>query len=316
MAGMARRIDGSRPERSVPGSPGRWPASSSGCIASTPRATPGSRGTASGPAGPRRRPRLLAVTSRLVTDVLQALSGMVLVPAAACPARPAWLDGIPESAAARRRPQTDPVTTRAGADELSPWPVDETLPARNALVHLPSSLDGEPRSVPPSPRFFNAFALDYDFVATASEPAEWLDFLDRVWGDDRESIDCLQEWFGYLLTPDTRQQKILMMVGPKRSGRGTIARVLKALVGENNVVNPTLGTLAPAVRPVGADQQAGGDLPRRPPLQPAGQRRDRRVPAVDQRRGRPDDRPQAPGGLDRTAPHPVRADLQRVAPAA
>ena len=85
-------------------------------------------------------------------------------------------------------------------------------------------------------------------MATASEPAEWLDFLDRVWGDDRESIDCLQEWFGYLLTPDTRQQKILMMVGPKRSGRGTIARVLKALVGENNVVNPTLGTLA---RPFG-----------------------------------------------------------------
>ena len=102
------------------------------------------QGEASGPAGPRRRPRLLAVTSRLVSDVLQALSGMVLVPAAACPARPAWLDGIPSSAAARRRPQAGPATTRAGADELSPWPVDETLPARNALVHLPTSLDGEP----------------------------------------------------------------------------------------------------------------------------------------------------------------------------
>ena len=59
---------------------------------------------------------------------------------------------------------------------------------------------------------------------------------------------CLQEWFGYLLTPDTRQQKILMMVGPKRSGRGTIARVLKAMVGADNVVNPTLNTLA---RPFG-----------------------------------------------------------------
>ena len=122
------------------------------------------------------------------------------------------------------------------------------MPARNALVHLPSSLEGAPWAIPPTPRFFNAFALDYDFVAAASEPAEWLDFLGQIWGDDKESIACLQEWFGYLLTPDTRQQKILMMVGPKRSGRGTIARVLKALVGENNVVNPTLGTLA---RPFG-----------------------------------------------------------------
>jgi putative DNA primase/helicase len=39
-----------------------------------------------------------------------------------------------------------------------------------------------------------------------------------------------------------------MMVGPKRSGRGTIARVLKAVTGASNVVNPTLSTLA---RPFG-----------------------------------------------------------------
>ena len=38
------------------------------------------------------------------------------------------------------------------------------------------------------------------------------------------------------------------MVGPKRSGRGTIARVLKAIVGASNVANSTLATLA---RPFG-----------------------------------------------------------------
>jgi len=206
------------------------------------------QGEQSNRSGLRRGPRLLAVTSRLVTDVLQALSGMVLLPAAACPAQPAWIDGLPGSDASRHdeRPARPPHLPDAAG--FSPWPVDEILPARNALVHLPSSLEGAPWTLPPTPRFFNAFALDYDFVAAASEPAEWLDFLDQIWGSDEESIACLQEWFGYLLTPDTRQQKILMMVGPKRSGRGTIARVLKALVGENNVVNPTLGTLA---RPFG-----------------------------------------------------------------
>jgi putative DNA primase/helicase len=181
----------------------------------------------------RRPPRLVAVTSRLVTDVVQAVSGLVLITARECPGQPAWISRVPG---------TMPTVGMPG------WPVDEVLPAPNALVHLPSFADGRDAAIPPTPRFFNAFALDYDFVPTAPEPAEWKNFLQQVWEDDEESIACLQEWFGYLLTPDTRQQKILMMVGPKRSGRGTIARVLKALAGPSNVVNPTLATLA---RPFG-----------------------------------------------------------------
>ena len=35
-----------------------------------------------------------------------------------------------------------------------------------------------------------------------------------------------------------------MMVGPKRSGKGTIARVLRRLVGERNVAGPTLSSLS------------------------------------------------------------------------
>ena len=34
-----------------------------------------------------------------------------------------------------------------------------------------------------------------------------------------------------------------MMVGPKRSGKGTIARVLRKLIGERNVAGPTLSSL-------------------------------------------------------------------------
>ena len=43
--------------------------------------------------------------------------------------------------------------------------------------------------------------------------------------------------------PDTRQQKILMLVGPKRSGKGTIAKVLAQLIGLKNVCAPTLASL-------------------------------------------------------------------------
>jgi putative DNA primase/helicase len=37
---------------------------------------------------------------------------------------------------------------------------------------------------------------------------------------------------------------VLFLVGPKRSGKGTIARMLEKLVGRKNVSNPTLGDLA------------------------------------------------------------------------
>src|SRR5262249_24032562 len=57
------------------------------------------------------------------------------------------------------------------------------------------------------------------------------------------AIATLQEWFGYCLLPDTSQQKILLAVGPKRSGKGTIARVLRGLVGMENTAGPTLSGL-------------------------------------------------------------------------
>jgi putative DNA primase/helicase len=72
----------------------------------------------------------------------------------------------------------------------------------------------------------------------------WLHFLDQLWPDDPPSIALLQEWFGYCLTLDTRQQKMLLIVGPRRSGKGTIGRVLSQLVGPANVCGPTTTSLA------------------------------------------------------------------------
>lgn len=50
--------------------------------------------------------------------------------------------------------------------------------------------------------------------------------------------------FGYLLTPDTARQKVFVLVGPPRSGKGTIGRVLLRLLGRHNVSSPTLSSLA------------------------------------------------------------------------
>jgi putative DNA primase/helicase len=48
---------------------------------------------------------------------------------------------------------------------------------------------------------------------------------------------------GYVLGGSTAQQKIFMLVGPRRSGKGTIGRVLTGLLGAHNVAAPTLASL-------------------------------------------------------------------------
>ncbi|UTV81825.1 phage/plasmid primase, P4 family [Acidithiobacillus sp. YTS05] len=115
-------------------------------------------------------------------------------------------------------------------------PAEEVMACRNGLLHLPT---GE--LLEPSPRFFTRSALAFDYDAHAPTPERWLAFLKSLWPEEPEAIDLLQEIFGYVLIPDTSLQKIFLIVGPTRSGKGTIARVLKELVGPSNVCAPSLG---------------------------------------------------------------------------
>jgi putative DNA primase/helicase len=124
-----------------------------------------------------------------------------------------------------------------------PFPAADVLAARNGLVHLPRWVEGRDAVCKPTPRYFGLHALDYDFEPDAPPPELWLKFLSELWPDDPEMARTIQEWFGYCLTPDTQQQKILLLVGPLRSGKGTIGRVLAGLVGAENVANPTLSSL-------------------------------------------------------------------------
>jgi putative DNA primase/helicase len=71
----------------------------------------------------------------------------------------------------------------------------------------------------------------------------WPPTLRDLWGEDAETIQTLQEIFGYLVSGDTRQQKLFLIVGPKRSGKGTIARVLTAMLGRHHIAGPTLAGL-------------------------------------------------------------------------
>jgi putative DNA primase/helicase len=157
-------------------------------------------------------------TTKKVNDVVDALQAVVNLPNST--PVPGWLtdEHIPDMT----------------------HPPEELVALSNGLLHLPTL-----ELQPPTPRFFSFNALDYSYRPDAGAcPPHWIEFLTQLWPNDQESIDTLQEIFGYLLTADTSQQKIFMIVGPKRSGKGTIARVLTEMLGRSNVSAPTLASLA------------------------------------------------------------------------
>jgi putative DNA primase/helicase len=167
--------------------------------------------------------RYSKIQSNCVTNVLLNVSAKCSVPSSI--SMPDWLDGY--------------------NDIARHWRIEDTFATRSEIIHLPSLVAcKESYSIPASPKYFNAVATDYDFDCNAQEPARWLEFLNELFGNDIESIELLRQWFGYCLTNDTRQQKILLMIGPKRSGKGTIAAVLRAIVGDGNCCAPTLSGLA------------------------------------------------------------------------
>ena len=115
---------------------------------------------------------------------------------------------------------------------------------RNGLLDMKNWLgDSKIGLIPHTPLLMNVNSLAFDFDPLAPEPQEWIQFLNALWPNDQESQQVLQEWIGYLLVQDTSQHKILLIIGPPRSGKGTIGRVLHDLIGAFNVVGPTLSSL-------------------------------------------------------------------------
>ncbi len=162
---------------------------------------------------PERGELSFAPSRRKIDDVVDALRAVVLLDSKH--EAPTWTDG-----------RTD----------LKP---SEIVSMTNGLLHVPT------RTLSPhTPTFFAHHSLPFAYLPMAPASSQWLDFLHQLWPDDASSISALQEAMGYVLGGATRLQKIFLFVGPKRGGKGTIARVLTGLLGTNHVACPTLASLS------------------------------------------------------------------------
>ena len=149
-------------------------------------------------------------SQRIVTETTEALKSICILPQTIEP--PCWLKkGMP-----------DPKCL---------------ISFKNGLLDLETDV-----LQPHSPDLFSMNCLQHDYDPSAG-CSEWLKFIKEVSHAEEDWEAALQLWFGYNLVPDTSQQKMMLFVGPPRSGKGITCRILQAVLGKHNYVNPTLHSL-------------------------------------------------------------------------
>jgi len=180
-------------------------------------------------ANPEPEPVGVQVNQRLISEIRTALAGKTLIPERT--EQPAWLAPL----------------------EGNEPPAVECIPCANGILHAPTR-----RLLKSTPRFWSVNALEYGFDRSAT-CLEFEAFVRSIFEDDKDgtSILTLQEMFGYLVSQDTSQQKLFFIQGPRRSGKGTLARVLFDLIGKHNCAAPTLDSL---VERFGLSQLIGKQL--------------------------------------------------------
>ena len=187
------------------------------------------------------------VTRGLVSNVLQALQSLTLVPAWV--EQPSWLGSTPS-------------------------PAGDFIAMTNGLIDVDALLTGNPNLLRPhSADWFSPVCLDYPYDPHAICPG-WLKLLGEALEQDADRISLVQEWFGYCLIHDTSLQKFMVIVGDGANGKTVVILVLVALLGKDNVSHvaleqfeqrfhlaSTLGRLANVATEIGEiDRAAEGAL--------------------------------------------------------
>lgn len=98
------------------------------------------------------------------------------------------------------------------------------------------------RTHPHTPNHTGTWSLPFGYREDAPLPAAWLAFLDSLGMDPGDRL-TLQEWFGYLVSGATDQQKGVLLLGQRRSGKGTLLHVATALVGAQSAAPMTPAAL-------------------------------------------------------------------------
>ncbi|KKL69789.1 hypothetical protein LCGC14_2111410, partial [marine sediment metagenome] len=134
----------------------------------------------------------------------------------------------------------DPPQWLDGKQHLEP---QNCIVFQNGILDTTRYFNGEQQILKPDPRYFCLNAIPYDFDPSLTAD-EILQYFDIIFNRRKDCIDLLQEWFGYHLTLDMSFEKMMILRGPPRSGKGTVLGIMMAMLGDDQVVSTELSALA------------------------------------------------------------------------
>ncbi|HOW60030.1 MAG TPA: phage/plasmid primase, P4 family [Candidatus Omnitrophota bacterium] len=82
------------------------------------------------------------------------------------------------------------------------------------------------------PQYFSTIQFDVKYDLNSSCPVFKKTVLE--WLENEEKVNLLQEFLGYCLTRDTRQEKILFLIGSGANGKSTLLFVIESILGKEN----------------------------------------------------------------------------------
>lgn len=134
-------------------------------------------------------------------------------------------------------------------ERLGPVPM-AAFDACSSLIPLSNGVYDVDRGklIDHAPAHRNTYCLDYPYDANATCPLTQAFLREVLVNEDgttcEEWLDFIWEWMGYCLTADARAHTALVNVGDGGNGKGTFARLLRALVGSRQCAAVSIEDLA------------------------------------------------------------------------
>lgn len=168
-------------------------------------------------------------TNSLINEIIEAMSDYTHLPEH-IPSN-TWISGIPDD-----YPQLNAAQPR------------ELYTCENGIIWYPPAhlrdQGQEPIIADHTPEFFTTKRINCAYTpghednwGGGGKPRRWIQFLDESFGNDDDAKRTLQEWFGYVVSGRTDLQKMMLILGPTRSGKGVIAHILTQLLGGKKFID-------------------------------------------------------------------------------
>lgn len=134
----------------------------------------------------------------------------------------------------------------SGDIELGTW-IDgrekrKYLACNNGILDIQAFIDQQPGKdyfLKHSSNWFSTACLEYDFREDADCP-KWLKYLEEVTEGNEEKIRLLQEFVGYILSPENNRSKFLALEGDGGNGKSVFVNGVQAIIGSANMSSVSL----------------------------------------------------------------------------